>query len=95
MLSAILSIIEGLPEAALALDREQKICGFNNRAAHIFDLLRVGDPVSRTIRQPAFPDPLRAAHGVKPTVTRPSAPHSPLTRQPVLTLVQSPHAQLA
>jgi len=95
MLSAILSIIEGLPEAALALDREQKICGFNNRAAYIFDLLRVGDPVSLTIRQPEFLDAIGAVRSGEPSVTVQFERNWPVTRQLEVTLVQIAHDELA
>lgn len=87
-MSSILSIVEGLPEAALVLDQEQHICGFNSRAAHIFDLIRVGEPVSLAIRHPEFLDAIGVIRSGEPQVTVSFERTWPVRRQLEVTLLQ-------
>lgn len=88
VVSSLVSIIEGLPEAALVLDGEQKVYAFNNRAGHIFDLLRNGDPVSLAIRHPEFLGAIGTVRSGEAKVVVSFERSWPLSRQLEVTLIQ-------
>lgn len=87
-MSSVLSIVDGLPEAVLVLDREQRVCKFNSRAAHIFDLLREGEPVSLAIRHPEFLDAIGTVRSGEAQVKVSFERTWPVTRQLDVTLLQ-------
>jgi two-component system phosphate regulon sensor histidine kinase PhoR len=55
------SVIAGLPDAAVALDRDSRVLAFNAEAAALAPALRRGDPVSIALRTPELVEAIRAA----------------------------------
>jgi two-component system phosphate regulon sensor histidine kinase PhoR len=55
------AVIAGLPDAAVALDRDGRVLAFNAEAAVLAPALRRGDPVSIALRTPELVEAIRAA----------------------------------
>lgn len=54
-------LIDGLPEAAIVLDREGRVIGFNEMAISIAPALRRGEPALIALRMPELVDAIRRA----------------------------------
>jgi len=54
-------LIDGLPDAAIVLDREGKVIAFNDMAGTIAPALRRGDPALIALRMPELVDAIRRA----------------------------------
>ena len=54
-------LIDGLPEAAIVLDREGRVIAFNEMAISIASALRRGEPALIALRMPELVDAIRRA----------------------------------